>query len=104
MGAITTGVWAVKSIVDEELDNVQRKIAQIVDSAGSIPRDLMEKYRIGEVAFHIFFGEQQYRENISITSQEFYERMQSRPNQIPKTAVPGIADGPGAIGIGILQG
>ena len=83
---------------------MQRKIAQIVDSAGSIPRDLMEKYRIGEVAFHIFFGEQQYFENISITSQEFYERMQSRPNQIPKTAVPGIADGPGAIGIGILQG
>jgi len=30
--------------------------------------------------------------------------MQSRPDQIPKTAVPGIADGPGAIGIGILQG
>lgn len=73
-------------------DNVQQKVAQIVDSAGSIPRDLMEKHCIGEVAFHILFGEQQYRENISITSQEFYERMRSRPDQIPKTAVPGMAE------------
>jgi DegV family protein with EDD domain len=71
---------------------VQRKIAQIVDSAGSIPRDLIERYHIGEVAFHILFGEQQYRENISISIEEFYERMHSRPDQVPKTAVPGTSE------------
>lgn len=71
---------------------MQRKIAQIIDSAGSIPRDILKKYHIGEVAFHISFGQQQYRENIDIKSQEFYERMQKQPEQIPKTAIPGIAE------------
>ena len=71
---------------------MQRRIAQIVDSAGSIPREILEKYHIGEVAFHISFGQQQYRENIDINSQEFYERMQNRPDQFPKTAIPGVAE------------
>lgn len=70
----------------------KRKIAQIVDSAGSIPRDLLEKYQISEVAFHILFGENQYRENISISSQEFYEHMQSQKDQVPRTSVPGTAE------------
>jgi len=72
---------------------MQGKIAQIVDSAGSIPRETLKDYRIGEVAFHINFdGQKQYRENVDISSQEFYERMKNRPNQIPKTSVPGIAE------------
>lgn len=69
-----------------------RKIAQIVDSAGSIPRDVLEKYQISEVAFHIHFGDHQYRENISISSQEFYEHMQRQKNLFPKTSIPGTAE------------
>lgn len=72
---------------------MQRKIAQIVDSAGSIPREILEKYSIREVAFHINFGgQQQYREHVNISSQEFYERMKNEPNQIPKTSIPGVAE------------
>jgi len=72
---------------------MQRKIAQVVDSAGSIPREVLEKYGIREVAFHINFnGQQQYQEHINITSQEFYERMQNQPNRIPKTSIPGVAE------------
>lgn len=71
---------------------MHRRIAQLVDSAGSIPRDILEKHHIGEVAFHINFGQQQYRENINISSQEFYERMKKRRDQIPKTSVPGAAE------------
>lgn len=67
---------------------MQRRIGQIVDSAGSIPRDILEKYQIGEVAFHIYFGKEQYQENVSISSQEFYEHMMRQPHQIPKTSVP----------------
>lgn len=71
---------------------MKRRIAQIVDSAGSIPREILKKYGIGEVAFHISFGQQQYRENININSQEFYERMKKSPDLIPKTSIPGVAE------------
>jgi len=71
---------------------VRTKIAQIVDSAGSIPRDILAKYQIKEVAFHILLGEQQYQENITITGEELYERMIKQPQLIPKTAVPGVSD------------
>lgn len=71
---------------------MKKPIAQIVDSAGSIPRELLEKYNISEVAFHIHFDQQQYRENININSQELYERMKKQPRQVLKTAVPGISD------------
>ncbi len=46
---------------------MKRRIAQIVDSAGSTPREILENYRIGEVAFHINFGQHQSRENINIS-------------------------------------
>jgi DegV family protein with EDD domain len=71
---------------------MQRKIAQIVDSAGSIPREILKKYGIREVAFHIHFKDQQYLEHITITSQEMYEQMQNEPNQIPKTSIPAVAE------------
>lgn len=71
---------------------MQTKIAQIVDSAGSIPRDILAKYRIKEVAFHVLLGEQQYQENVTITGEELYERMIKQPKLIPKTAVPGVSD------------
>lgn len=71
---------------------MQHKIAQIVDSAGSIPRDLLVRYNICEVAFHILFGDEDYRENISISSQEFYERMCSQPRKIPRTSMPGVTE------------
>lgn len=71
---------------------MQYKIAQIVDSAGSIPRDLLARYNIGEVAFHILFGDEDYQENVSISSQEFYERMRSQPRKIPRTSMPGVSE------------
>jgi DegV family protein with EDD domain len=72
---------------------MQQKIAQIVDSAGSIPREILKKYHIVEVAFHINFGgQQQYREHINISSENFYLRMKNQPNSVPKTSIPGIAE------------
>jgi DegV family protein with EDD domain len=68
---------------------MQRRIAQIVDSAGSIPREILDKYQISEVAFHILLGENQYRENITISSQEFFEHMQKQRKQVPQTSIPG---------------
>lgn len=71
---------------------MQRKIAQIVDSAGSIPREILKKYNIAEVAFYVTLGGKQYRENISISSREFYEHMLRQKDQVPKTSVPSPAE------------
>lgn len=74
------------------MHDLQRRIAQIVDSAGSIPRQILDKYQISEVAFHILLGENQYRENITISNQEFFEHMQKQKKQIPRTSIPGITE------------
>jgi len=69
------------------------KIAQIVDSSGGIPREILRKYNIREVAFHINFGgDQDFQEHINISSEEFYERMKDDPTQIPKTSIPSVID------------
>ncbi len=68
------------------------RIALVVDSAGSLPRNLLEKYRISEVSFHINFGGETFRENISICNTEFYKRMKNKPSLIPKTSTPNISE------------
>ncbi len=68
----------------------RRKIGLIVDSGGSLPRDLLKKYQISEVPFHINFGRETFRENISICSSDFYKRMKTTPKLIPKTSTPNI--------------
>lgn len=71
---------------------MKRKIGLIVDSAGSLPRDLITKHNIEEVAFHITFGNEKYHENLTIDSEKFYEHMLRQPKIVPKTAVPGITE------------
>lgn len=71
---------------------MSRKIGLIVDSAGSLPRDILKKYQISEVAFHINFEGEEFQENLSIDSAEFYKRMLNRPDIIPKTSVPSITE------------
>lgn len=61
-------------------------IAQIVDSAGNLPRTILEKYNITEVPLYFSFdGSDYYRENIDYTNEEFYLTMQKNPQQAPKT-------------------
>lgn len=71
---------------------MRQQIAQIVDSAGSIPREILKRYGIGEVAFRISFDDSQhFQENVNITSEEFYLRLKERPDRIPKTSIPSVA-------------
>lgn len=61
-------------------------IAQIVDSAGNLPRNTLYKYNITEVPLYFSFNDDTYyRENVDCSNEDFYLRMQENPQQAPKT-------------------
>lgn len=72
---------------------MKEKIAQLVDSAGNLPRDLFKKYTIREIPLYFSFDNQHYyRENVDWSNTEFYRHMQEFPRQIPKTSAPNVYD------------
>jgi len=69
------------------------KICQVVDSAGSLPKEIIEKYGIIEVPFYFKFENTDYfRENIDYNVKDFYEHMKNEPDNVPKTSAPNIND------------
>ena len=74
-------------------DEMNSKICQIADSAGSLPKEIIEKYNIYEVPFYFKFQDTDYlRENIDYSTEDFYEHMKSEPDNVPQTAAPNIND------------
>lgn len=70
---------------------MKKVIAQLVDSAGNIPRDILKRYNIVEVPLHFTFdGKEHFRENVDLSNCQFYQRMKNNPQQIPRTATPSI--------------
>lgn len=69
------------------------KIAQIVDSSGNLPREILKKFKIKEVPFYYTFdGEKHYRENVDFSTIDFYRQMENNHNTVPKTSAPNIND------------
>ncbi|MGI5920659.1 MAG: DegV family protein [Syntrophomonadaceae bacterium] len=69
------------------------RIAQLVDSAGNLPRELFEKYTIKEIPLYFSFdNEHYYRENVDYKNCDFYLHMKQEPGQIPRTSAPNIYD------------
>jgi DegV family protein with EDD domain len=69
------------------------KIAQIVDSASNLPKEVLEKYNIVKIPFYITFdGEDYLIQGKDITDEEFYNRMAENPDRVPKTAAPNSED------------
>lgn len=72
---------------------MNERIAQLVDSAGSLPREMFGRYAIQEIPLYFSFDHQQYyRENIDYCNSDFYLHMKNEPQQIPKTSAPSIYD------------
>ncbi|MGR6836616.1 DegV family protein [Syntrophomonas erecta] len=72
---------------------MQERIAQLVDSSGGMPRDLLQRFKIREVPFYYTFNQHsQYRENIDFNTVDFYRHMQDNPREIPKTSAPNVGD------------
>lgn len=63
-------------------------IRVVTDSTCDLPADVVKKYKITVVPMFINIGEQEYRDGIDLTRQEFFERLPDlKPS--PTTAAPG---------------
>lgn len=76
-----------------EVIQLNEKIAQLVDSAGNLPREIIKKYSIKEIPFYYTFdGKKYFAENRELTHEEFYQHMKDYPDMVPKTAAPNPED------------
>ncbi len=64
-------------------------IALVTDSACDLPPDLIEKYQILQIPFNIHFGEIPYLDKLTITAEQFYDKL--RTDKIhPKSSQPNL--------------
>lgn len=72
---------------------MREKIAHLVDSAGNLPREILNKYQIIEIPFYYTFdGKTYFRENVDEDNANFFRHMQEHPQQVPRTAAPNVND------------
>lgn len=65
------------------------KIAIVTDSTSYLPQETVDKYNITVVPIEVVFNTKTYREDIDITTSEFYDLLQKSP-ELPSTAQPSI--------------
>ncbi|WP_462419934.1 DegV family protein [Salinicoccus sp. Marseille-QA3877] len=67
------------------------KTAVITDSTAYLPDELLEKYEIFTIPLSVVMGDETYRENVDITTDEFFEKMAAM-DTLPTTSQPSIGD------------
>ena len=67
------------------------KIAIVTDSTSYLPQEIVDKYNITVVPIEVVFNTKTYREDIDITTSEFYDLLQKSP-ELPSTAQPSIGE------------
>src|SRR5690625_3979795 len=65
------------------------KIAVMTDSTAYIPKEIRDRLNIHMVPLSVVFEDASYREEIDITTEEFYEKVKASP-ELPKTSQPSI--------------
>ncbi|MGM9551019.1 MAG: DegV family protein [Clostridia bacterium] len=63
----------------------------ITDSAADFEAHQIERNKIEIIPLSIIFGDEEYKENINITKDEFYEKLMNNPNH-PTTSQPTVED------------
>jgi DegV family protein with EDD domain len=73
-----------------QLDSAHRRkwnIALLTDSSCDLPQELIDHYQIHVVPLHLFFGENQYLDKLTITTDQFYSMLEQSP-VFPTTSQP----------------
>ncbi|MBM7096840.1 DegV family protein [Bacillus sp. H-16] len=65
------------------------KIAVLTDSTSYLPKDIRQEHNIAMIPLNVVFGEEEYKEELEITTEQFYEEMKSK-DMLPKTSQPSI--------------
>jgi DegV family protein with EDD domain len=63
----------------------ENKIAVLTDSCSDVPRDLLDRFHIYQMALGINYKEESYRDGVDITPEFVYENLK---NEIPHTSLP----------------
>jgi DegV family protein with EDD domain len=67
------------------------KVAVVTDSVACIPQELIERYDIHVVPFHVIWDGRVYTDGVDLTPQEFYDLF-GQSDSFPTTAQPSLAD------------
>lgn len=65
------------------------KIAVVTDSTSYIPKDITEKLNIRIIPLSVNFGDESFREDIDLTTEQFYEKLNTS-EALPTTSQPAI--------------
>lgn len=68
-----------------------KRIGIVTDSTADIPKGYIERYGIEVVPLKVFFGEEEFRDGVDLTSEEFYNKLQTSPYH-PRTSQPSPSD------------
>jgi DegV family protein with EDD domain len=60
----------------------------VTDSTADLPADVVTRFNITVVPLHIYFGDEQFEDGVSITSDEFYRRLATPDQPFPRTSAP----------------
>lgn len=74
---------------------MNHEIELITDSTCDIPQEMINQYQIKMLSHFVIWGDEQYRDRVTITPQEFYERLKTDPRW-PTTAAISTPDFVGA--------
>lgn len=64
------------------------KIKIVTDSTSDLPKELAQEYDISVIALNVFFGDEKFKDRITITPSEFYGMCDSGIYDWPKTSQP----------------
>lgn len=64
---------------------MNHEIELITDSTCDIPQEMIDQYKIKMLSHFVIWGDEQYRDRVTITPQEFYERLKT-DSRWPTTA------------------
>lgn len=65
------------------------KIAVLTDSTANLPEELIKRHNIYTIPLSVVFGEESFREEIDITTPDFYDRLKN-VEELPTTSQPAI--------------
>ncbi|TMW72368.1 DegV family protein [Alteribacter natronophilus] len=65
------------------------RIAVLTDSTSYIPKQLREEHDIAMIPLNVVFGDEEYKEELDITTEQFYEEMKTKET-LPKTSQPSV--------------
>jgi len=60
----------------------------VTDSTADLPQEVIDALRIGVAPLHVYFGEEEFEDCVTIARDEFYRRLTAPRQKLPRTAAP----------------